>query len=161
MEIRQSERGLALLRMFYGVWLLRGVFPYVVWHPWPWISKLGVVVGADMLASHALRHPWGWVRTAIQQFLLPHPELYAGVALVLGLAAGISLTVGLLTIPGAALAFLLMVHEALLGFYAGNPLQSLLAFQGVLLVVVLLTRAGRCWGVDSVLARGSPKSWLW
>ena len=150
-----------MLRMFYGAWLLRGVFSHVVWHPWPWISKLGVILSADALAGHALGHPWGWVRSVIQQVLLPHPELHAGGVLVLSLAAGISLTFGLLTGPGILAALLLLGHDSLLGFYGAEPLPTLLAFRGVLLAVLLLTRAGRYWGVDALLSRGKPDSWLW
>jgi len=161
MESRQNERGLALLRMIYGAWLLRGAFLYVVWHPWPWISKLGVMGGAEVLAGHALRHPLGGVRSMVQQFLLPHPELYTGSLLVLGLIAGVSLTFGLLTIPGALLAVILLLHDVFIGYYQAEPHPTLLVFRGAVLLVVMLTRAGRFWGVDALLARGSPRSWLW
>jgi len=161
MRIPQAERGLALLRIVVGLWLLRSALSHLVWTPWPWAADAWVYTVTADLAGHALDHPSFWVRYFIQQALLPNAEVYVGLSVVLELLAGISLTFGLLTVPGALLAALLALAGGILTHYQGNVLLGFYLMQGAAALVFLFTRAGRRWGFDAFLAGIKARALLW
>ncbi|NIP74271.1 MAG: hypothetical protein GWO16_15250 [Gammaproteobacteria bacterium] len=161
MGISQAERGIALLRIALGVWLLRGAMAQVVWLPWPWASLARVQELTGTLALHALDHPSFWVRYVVQQALLPHAELYAGITLIVELLAGASLLFGMLTVLGGLLALLLAVMRGVLSHYLGDVLLGYHLLGGAVALVLVLTRAGRRWGFDALLAGMRRRAWLW
>ena len=161
MATHQAERGIALLRIVVGFWILRAALAHLIWTPWPWASAYWVQVVSTELARHALNHPSFWVRYFIQQALLPNAEAYAGISVVLELLAGTSLTFGLLTVPGAFIAALLALQGAILTHYQAEPLLGYHLLQGTAAVVFLFTRAGRRWGFDAVLAGMKSRALLW
>jgi hypothetical protein len=157
----QAERGLALLRIFTGLWLLRLALPRIVWLPWPWGAPQWVQLSAEQLAAHALNHPAFWVRYLIQQMLLPHAGLYAGLSVDLVLLAGLSLAFGLFTVLGAALGCLIALGQGVLLYYLGDTALASALFLGVVCLILLFTRAGRRWGLDAALAGIKSRSLLW
>lgn len=161
MGIQQAERGIALLRIVVGFWLLRSALSHLVWTPWPWAAAYWVQVMTTELAQHSLDHPSFWVRYFIQQALLPNAEVYVGVTVVLELLAGISVLFGLLTVPGAALAALLALVGGVLAHYQGDLPLGYHLITGVAAVVFVVTRAGRRWGFDAFLAGLKSRSLLW
>lgn len=161
MGTHQAERALALLRIAVGLWLLRTAMGTLVWTPWPWASPLWVQAVADTLAQHAFNHPAIWVRYMLQQFLLPNVDVYAGMMVNLHLLAGLSLTLGLLVPPGALLGLVYAGLHLLLGHYQGDVTLGYYAFQVVAMVLFIVARAGRMWGVDAVLAHIRSSAWLW
>jgi len=161
MGVHQAERGVALLRIVVGFWILRTALSHLIWTPWPWAAGYWVQVVTTRLAEHALDHPSFWVRYFIQQALLPNAAAYAGVTVVLQLLAGISLTFGLLTVPGAFIAALLALVGGILTHYQGDVLLGFYLMQGVAAIVCMFTRAGRRWGFDAFLAGMKSRALLW
>lgn len=161
LEMQQTERGLALLRIVFGLWMLREAVHHVVWTPWPWAAPGWVQVVTTQLAANSLDHPSFWVRAMVQQALLPNAELYAGATVVLSLLAGLSLTFGVLTVPGGLLAGLLALVGGTLSHYQGDLYLGYYTLQGVTSVVLAVTRSGRRWGGDVVFAGMRADSWLW
>jgi uncharacterized membrane protein YphA (DoxX/SURF4 family) len=157
----QAQRGIALLRIVVGAWLLRSALSHLVWSPWPWATPYWVQVVTSGLAQHALDHPSFWVRYFIQQALLPNAEAYVGSTVVLELLAGVSLTFGLLTVPGAFIAALLALSGGLLTHYQSDFLAGFYLIQGTAALVFLFTRAGRRWGLDAVLMEIKSNALLW
>lgn len=161
MGLQQAERGMALLRIVVGIWMLHSALSHLVWTPWPWAAGYWVQSVTGQLAQYALNHPSFWVRYFVQQALLPNASLYAGVTTVLELLAGISLTFGLLTLPGALVAVLLSLIGGILTHYLGSALLGFYLFQGTVALACLFTRAGRRWGFDAFLAGIKSRSLLW
>lgn len=158
---QQAERGMALLRIVLGVWLLHSALSHLMWSPWPWVTPVWVQEVTAQLTRHSLNHPSFWVRYFVQQALLPNASLYAGATAVLQLLAGISLALGLLTLPGALLATLLALVGGILTHYQGSIMLGYYGFQGIIALVCLFTRAGRRWGFDAALAGIKSRSVLW
>jgi uncharacterized membrane protein YphA (DoxX/SURF4 family) len=161
MGVQQAERGIALLRIVVGFWVLRSALSHLVWTPWPWAQAYWVQVATTELAQHALDHPTFWVRYLVQQALLPHAEAYVGTTVVLELLAGVSLTFGLLTVPGALLALLLSLAGGILTHYRGDLALGYHLIVAAAALVFLLTRAGRRWGFDSFLSGMKNRALLW
>ena len=161
MGTQQAQRGIALLRIVVGAWILRSALSHLMWSPWPWATPYWVQVMTSALAQHALDHPSFWVRYFIQQALLPNAEVYVGITVVLELLAGITLTIGLLTVPGAFIAALLALAGGILTHYQSDFLAGFYLIQGTAALVFLFTRAGRRWGLDAVLAEIKSNALLW
>jgi len=161
MGTQQAQRGIALLRIVVGVWILHSALSHLMWTPWPWATPYWVQVVTSGLAQQALDHPSFWVRYFIQQALLPNAEIYVGSTVVLELLAGISLTFGLFTVPGGLIAALLALGGGILTHYQSDFLAGFYLIQGTAALVFLFTRAGRRWGIDSVLAGIKARSLLW
>lgn len=161
MGMHQAERGVALLRIFSGVWLLRAALAHLAWTPWPWASPAWVQAVADQLAGHALRHPSFWVRYLIQQVLLPHVGVTAGLSVDIELLAGLSLALGAFTLVGALLGLLIALCQGVLLHYLGDAYLGFALLQGLVMVIVFITRAGRRWGLDAVFSGLQSRSLLW
>lgn len=161
MGMQQAERGIALLRIVLGLWILRWAMSHLIWNPWPWASASWVQVITTQLAQHSLDHPSFWVRYFIQQALLPNADLYVGVTVVLQSLAGISLTFGIITVLGALLALLLSLAAGVLTYYAGSSPLDYHLLQGTMAVVFIVTRAGRRWGFDTFFAGIRSRALFW
>ncbi|MDH5751653.1 MAG: hypothetical protein OEZ59_04480 [Deltaproteobacteria bacterium] len=161
MESRQSERGLALLRIFSGIMILRETFAHLAFSPWPWTTPQWVLQHADLLAGHSLQHPMPLVRNMIRQIMLPYAEACSGLGVIIGLVAGVSLCLGLFSVPGALLGLGLAALQGLLAYYKSDAALAAALTQTVLLAVLASTRSGRTWGLDALLSRGRPRSWLY
>lgn len=159
-QIRATQ-GLALLRIVVGILLLQGALTHLAWTPVPvpafsWVQALQL----RLMAVTALQPP---VPTAelITGSLLPAViSLARGMAL-LELAAGLSLLPGLLTVLGAACGVVLVVGRLILFFPLGGTDVVLDLLLVALLLVFLVARAGRRWGVDALLARLRSTARLW
>jgi hypothetical protein len=161
MGTHQAERGIAVIRIVAGFWILRAALSHLAWTPWPWAASFWVQAVTGQLARHALDHPSFWVRYFVQQALLPNAEAYAGITVVLQLLAGISLTFGLFTVPGGIIAALLALIAAVLTHYQSDLLLGFYLLEGTAAAVCAFTRSGRRWGFDSFLSGIKSNALLW
>jgi hypothetical protein len=161
MAAYQAERGLALLRIVFGFWLLRSATTHLVWTPWPWTAEVWVQFSTTQLAQYSLEHPSFWVRFFIQQVLLPNAATYVGMLLLVKLVAGLLLTFGLLTVVGGVLALLTAAVQGVLTHYLSDLSLGYYLLQGTAALVFALTRAGRRWGLDAILAGMRSRSLWW
>ena len=160
-EMQQAERGLVLLRIMTGLWLLRSSVHHLAWTPWPKATAAWAQATAAQLSEHATQHPSLWVRMLAQDTLVPNAEFFASLTAFLSFVAGLALTCGLLTVPGGLLAALLALLGGGLTHYQGGLLLGYHLLLGVAGLVLALTRAGRRWGFDAVLGGVRPDSHLW
>ena len=101
-----------------------------------------------------------WYKPFLLGVAIPYHQLFAYMVAWGMVLAGLGLVFGLLTRP-AALAGIFMTLQFLLAKGGGTPATtSDQAFIAGLLVV-FLTRSGRSFGLDRVLARRYPNSPLW
>lgn len=161
MDSKQSERGIALLRIVFGFWLLQSSLSHLVWKPWPAADGEHVQAITLQLAEISLGHPTGWVRWIVQEYLLPQVQWYVPGVLGVELIAGLSLTFGLLTVPGALLALLLAVGTGILTHYQGQTQLAYHLVLGFAALVFIASRAGRRWGLDALLKGIRERSLLW
>lgn len=158
MRSSNAERGIALLRIVFGFWLLRTSMINLVWQPWPWPSMTWVQGTTAQWAAASLEHPSLWVRYLLQQMLIPQAEVFNAVLLIWGMVVGLSLTFGLLTVAGGLLGLVLGAVQFTLSYYLGELQAGYFLFQSIAGLVFALTRAGRRWGFDAFLAGINSKS---
>ena len=148
-----AANGLALVRMPIGamfVWVFfenlgKGAYPP---------AGYAVVINYYIKASHAPA-AWKWVL----KLMVGHAGMGAPMQAATDISLGILLVIGLLTRPVAVVAFLFLASlwiSELGTSWIWELLVPVLASLGL-----AIGRAGRAWGVDSLLARRRPESPWW
>jgi uncharacterized membrane protein YphA (DoxX/SURF4 family) len=107
----------------------------------------------------ALRNGYGWYQNLLNSVVLPHistfgtlvviAEIYVGIALVLGFTTRLSSCVAL---------FLLLNYICAKGALPWGP--GIDQSDIVLAIIILLSDAGRIFGVDKLIADRFPKFWI-
>ena len=155
-SFRTTSRGfLAFLRIYLGVILF--------------ITVLGKLTRDEPFATEMLgflngvarRGALPWYTDFIQQVVVPHASLFSYLIMTGELFAAISLLTGTVTRLGALVAMSLFLNYMLAKarmFWSPDSEDAAVFF---IALVVFLARAGRVWGVDLLLAKRWPRSWLW
>lgn len=140
----EGAEWLAVLRIGLGLWWLESVRHKNLE---AWIQRHA---GINWAASVAEEHRWGWVKSAFDRTVRPHPKVFTGIVLLSELALGIGLTLGLLTpiaLVGGLLLnlvyLLLMIHD-----FAEQGQNGMMIVMGI---VCLGAQAWQEWSIDSVL----------
>lgn len=160
-NFNQTERGIVLLRIAVGLWLLHTVMSQIAWLPFPWASPEWSRTMVSALASAAQIHPLGWVRGVLETVLIPNTPVIAGLDVLLRLVAGISLVLGLLTVLGSGLGLISSLLYWLVFFPSGSAYLGLYGLITLSCLIFMLARAGRSWGLDALLSAISPRALLW
>lgn len=164
--MRGAERGLAALRIVVGLWFLKGI-----------VTKLGLVLvggvlplpGASdrwtrvmpmLLTRYAEGNPIGAYRDFLLGTVVPNSGLFANLTALGETAVGIGLTLGCLTVLASGLGLFLVTMYGLATFWQGPSQQGFHVLLATCLIVFIVVRAGRRWGVDGWLRRRWPHSAL-
>src|SRR5438067_9362068 len=150
-----SPAYIAFLRIYRGVILF--------------ITALGKLTRDTAFATEMLgflngvvrRGALSWYTEFVQQVVIPHASLFSYLVMTGELFAAISLLTGAVTRLGALVAMSLFLNYMLAKarmFWSPDSEDAAVFF---IALVVFLGRAGRVWGIDTVLARRWPKSPLW
>jgi len=155
-SFRTTSRGfLAFLRIYLGVILF--------------ITVLGKLTRDEPFATEMLgflggvvrRGAFPWYAAFIQQVVVPHASLFSYLVMTGELFAAISLLTGTVTRLGALVAMSLFLNYMLAKARMFWSPDSEDAAIFLIALFVFLARAGRAWGVDVLLAKRWPRSWLW
>lgn len=151
-----------MLRFYVGyVFLLAGWNKYSGgWlNPAPGSSPLAKVLNTWFSGDKPM--PPGWYHDLLSRMVLPNAHLF-GILVALGeLAVGVLLLLGLATRLGGLLAAVMTLNYFLATKHVGVVYvleNQLFILAGLLL---MLSAAGRAWGVDFFLRRALPKGLLW
>jgi len=145
----------ACLRIYLGVILLITVLGKLT-RDTPFATEM-----LGFLGGVARRGALPWYTAFIQQVVVPHAALFSYFVMTGELVAAISLLTGTMTRAGALIAMLLFLNYMLAKgrmFWSPDSEDAAVFF---IALTVCLARAGRVWGVDAVLAKRWPRSWLW
>jgi thiosulfate dehydrogenase (quinone) large subunit len=143
------------LRLYLGAAFLNAASNKVGsanWNHWPdWMA--GVINGR-------LPHAAALYRPILSDLIVPHVHVFAPLVAITEIVVGIALLLGGATRLAAAIGILLTANYFLLDGMTVIDVSNDAAFI-VALMIVLIARAGRTFGVDSVVARRWPYSRLW
>lgn len=144
-----------VLRIYLGVILLITVLGKLT-RETPFASEM-----LGFLGGVVRRGALPWYIAFIQQVVVPHATLFSYLVMIGELFAGISLLTGTLTRAGALAAMFLFLNYMLAKarlFWSPDSEDAAVFF---IALVVFLSRAGRVWGFDALLAKRWPRSWVW
>ena len=149
------SRLLSLLRIYLGIILFITVLGKLT-RDTPFATEM-----LGFLGGVARRGAFPWYIAFVQQVVVPHAALFSYLVMTGELIAALSLLTGTATRVGAAIAMLLFLNFMLAKgriFWSPDSQDAAVFF---IALVVFLSRAGRVWGIDSILAKRWPRSMLW
>jgi uncharacterized membrane protein YphA (DoxX/SURF4 family) len=107
----------------------------------------------------ALKNGYSWYQSLLNSAVVPHAATIDKLVVISEIYIGIALVIGLTTRLAAALAmFLLLNYMCAKGALPWGP--GIDQSDIVLAVMILLTDAGRTFGIDKLLADRFPKFWI-
>ena len=165
--MNHPERAVAVLRIVVGVWFVKAVWTKLAWGmaagviPYPTVSPRFLGFHPKRVAEFAAGNPVGWYKDFLEHTVLPHASLYATLQTYGEVAAGIGLVLGLFTGLAALVGLILAVNYGLATQWMSFGQQGFHLLLITSMLLFLLTRAGRVWGVDGWLLALKPKPrWL-
>jgi thiosulfate dehydrogenase (quinone) large subunit len=143
-----ARAALVLLRVYLGVVFLISA-----------VTKLRGDFTTGLTAFLEQSHPF--YRQFLQEVVLPNTQLFAALVTWGELLVGVLLILGLMTRLSATVALLLTLNYMFAkGAWPWTPSSNDAAFAAISLALVI-GAAGRTLGLDSMLARRSPRSPFW
>jgi uncharacterized membrane protein YphA (DoxX/SURF4 family) len=116
---------------------------------------------ANQLAAGVVKDPFAWHRAFIQGQVLTHTHLFAYLTAFGELAIALSLLTGCLVRVASSFGAFYQANIFLtLGFAAGGATYGLNRIFILLHLIFVAASAGRAWGLDCILKRAFPRSWL-
>ena len=165
-RMRAAESGLAALRIVVGLWFLKGI-----------VTKLGIVLVGGFLPLPAASDRWVGVMPRLleryaggnpidgyKHFLLdtviPNSHVFANLTAFGESAVGLGLTFGFLTVLSSVIGLCLVTAYGLATFWQSPNQQGFHLLLFACLVVFVVVRAGRYWGLDGWIRERYPRSLL-
>ncbi len=155
-EVRNGTRArvaLALMRVFLGVILLVAVTGKLKADFTPMLAGF---VSSTLPKAHPALY-----QRFLEHTVLPHAHLFAMLITAGELLAGVALVLGVATRLAAFAALLMMLAYMLAkGMWFWSPGSADAAFL-MIAFALIIGAGGRSFGIDAMLARRWPGSWLW
>jgi len=161
------ERAMAVLRIVVGTWFLKAVWTKLGLGlaagviPYPAVSPRFVSFHPRRVAEFAAGNPIGWYKDFLDTTVLPHASLFATLQTYGEVVVGIGLVLGLLTGLAAAVGLFLALNYGLATQWMSFGQQGFHLLLITSMVLFLVARAGRVWGVDAwLVTRAGRARWL-
>ena len=107
----------------------------------------------------ALKNGYGWYQNLLNSFVLEHSSTFGSFVVIAEIYIGIALVLGFTTRLAALVAlFLLLNYMCARGAVPWGP--GIDQSDIVLALIILLSDAGRTFGLDRLVARRFPKLWI-
>lgn len=157
------ERAVAVLRIVVGAWFVKAVWTKLTLGvaagviPYPAVSPRFLGFQPKRVAEFAAGNPVGWYKDFLEQTVLPHASLFATLQTYGEVAVGIGLILGLFTGVSALVGLFLALNFGLATQWMSFGQQGFHLLLITSMIIFLVTRAGRVWGIDRRLAR---RRWL-
>jgi thiosulfate dehydrogenase [quinone] large subunit len=161
------ERAVAVLRIVVGAWFLKAVWTKLALGfaagaiPYPTVSPRFLAFQPKRVAEFAAGNPVGWYKDFLEQTVLPHASLFATLQTYGEVAVGIGLVLGLFTGLSALVGLFLALNFGLATQWMSFGQQGFHLLLITSMILFLVTRAGRVWGIDGwLLPRAPRRRWL-
>jgi thiosulfate dehydrogenase [quinone] large subunit len=116
---------------------------------------------ANQLAGGLAKDPLAWHRAFIQMQVIPHAHFFNYLTAFGELAIGVSLLTGCLVRVASLFGAFYQANIFLsIGFAAGGALFALNRLYILLHLIFVFAAAGRSLGLDCILKKAFPRSWL-
>jgi uncharacterized membrane protein YphA (DoxX/SURF4 family) len=107
----------------------------------------------------ALKNGYGWYQNLLNSVVVPHSSTFGTLVVIAEIYIGIALGLGFTTRLAALVAlFLLLNYMCAKGALPWGP--GIDQSDIVLALIILLSDAGRTFGLDGLVARRFPKLWI-
>ena len=165
--MNHPDRAMAVLRIVVGAWFIKAVWTKITLSylggvvPYPTVSPRFVGFQPKRVAEFAAGNPVEWYKSFLESTVLPHSALFATLQAYGEVAVGIGLILGLFTGLSAIVGLFLALNYGLATQWMSFGQQGFHVLLITSMILFLVTRAGRVWGIDRwLLARAGSARWL-
>ena len=157
---------IALLRVVVGAWFVKAVWTKLtlayLWDviPYPTVSPRFVAFHPKRVAEFAAGNPVEWYKEFLERTVLPHSGVFATLQTFGEVAVGIGLILGFATGLTALVGLFLSLNYGLASQWMSFGQQGFHVMLVTSMIVFLLARAGRTWGLDGLILSRSGRRWL-
>lgn len=109
----------------------------------------------------AEENPYPWYKYFLENFTIPHWQAFGYQVMIGEILVGLSLIFGILTVLSSFFGFLMILNFYFASSYAEGQWYWTFYIIAVSQIVVMLSRAGRAFGIDYFLSKRFSKSFLW
>ena len=161
----KPEFGVAFLRVVVGLWFLKAVWTKLTVGflfgviPYPTVSARFIGFQPKRVAEFAAGNPVGWYKDFLEGAVLSHAKLFATFQAYGEVAVGLGLVLGLLVGLTSLVGLVLCLNYGLATQWMSFGQQGFHVLLVSSMLIFLVVRAGRAWGVDGVLVRAKSR-WL-
>jgi uncharacterized membrane protein YphA (DoxX/SURF4 family) len=158
---------MAVLRIVVGAWFVKAVWTKLAWGfalgviPYPVVAPRFLGFQPKRVAEFAAGNPVGWYKEFLEGTVLPDAATFATLQAYGEAAVGVGLVLGLLTGVSALVGLFLALNFGLATQWMSFGQQGFHLLLTTSMILFLVTRAGRVWGIDGwLLARAPGQRWL-
>jgi hypothetical protein len=155
---------LAFLRIVVGLYFVKALWQKLELVggviPVPMASGRWIDTMPKIVARQAAENPILWYKHFLEGTVLQNPALFAHLTAVGETAVGVGLTLGLLNGLSSAVGFAMAVAYGLATQWMTPGQRGFHIVLVACMIVFYGARAGRRWGVDELIARRDPDSFL-
>jgi uncharacterized membrane protein YphA (DoxX/SURF4 family) len=159
---------IAVLRIVVGLWFVKAVWTKLAigyaWGAVPYPAPSARFLGfhPKRVAEFAAGNPIGWYKDFLETTVLPKATLFATLQTYGEVAVGIGLVLGLLTTLTAAVGLFMAINFGLATQWMSFGQQGFHLLLITAMVIFLIARAGRVWGLDGLILRSvGPGAQRW
>lgn len=159
----RPEAWIAVLRVVAGLWFLKAVWTKLAVDyvfgviPYPAVSPRFVGFHPKRVAEFAAGNPVGWYKDFLEGIVIPHAKLFSALQAYGEVVVGLGLVLGLLVGVTAVVGLFLCLNYGLATQWMSFGQQGFHVLLITSMVIFLCARAGRVWGLDSLLVRRWPR----
>jgi uncharacterized membrane protein YphA (DoxX/SURF4 family) len=157
---------LAVLRIVVGLYFVKSLVTKMTIVllggivPLPAVSERWLTVMPKIVAKQASENPLVLYKQFLDGTVLTHSSIFAQLTAWGETVTGIGLTLGLLTGLASLVGLLLVINYGLATQWMSPGQQGFHLVLFFLMLAFFFARAGRTWGLDRLLARRNPRSFL-
>jgi len=157
---------LVVLRVAVGLYFVKALVTKMTivlaggFLPFPTVSDRWLAAMPKIVAKQASDNPIAFYKQFLEQTVLTHSNLFAHLTAWGETIAGLGLTLGLLTGVASFVGLLLVINYGLATQWMSSGQQGFHLLLFTLMLAFFFSRAGRQCGLDAVIARKRPGSWL-
>ena len=157
---------LAVLRIAVGLYFAKAVITKLTIVlaggvvPVPAVSDRWLATMPKIVEKQAVGNPIGFYKDFLEQTVLTHSSLFAHLTAWGETVAGLGLTLGLFTGLASLVGLSLVINYGLATQWMSSGQQGFHLLLFTLMLAFFFSRAGRRWGLDGVIAKRKPGSWL-
>jgi len=162
----RADHWIVLLRVVVGAWFVKAVWTKFslafLWEtiPYPTVSPRFLAFHPKRVAEFAAGNPVEWYKDFLEGTVLPNSRVFATLQTFGEAAVGLGLILGLLTGLTALVGLFLCLNYGLASQWMSFGQQGFHVLLVTSMLIFLLARAGRTWGIDGAIFKRSGRGWL-
>jgi uncharacterized membrane protein YphA (DoxX/SURF4 family) len=161
-----AREWIAFLRIVVGLYFVKSLVTKMSigllggFLPFPEVSARWLGAMPKIVAKQASDNPLLFYKHFLEQTVIPHSDVFARLTAWGETAAGLGLTLGLLTGLASLVGLILVTNYGLATQWMSPGQQGFHIMLFAMIVAFFFARAGRTWGLDAWIANNRPKSML-